>query len=59
MKRQEQYLTFFENEEQIDLEIEEIETKEKEEMERVLKIHGAKRKLKQLEGESEYVPPMI
>lgn len=59
MKKQEQYLTFFENEEQIELEIEKIETKEKEEMDRVFKIYGAKEKLKKLEGEIEYVPPMI
>ena len=59
IKRQERYLTFFENEEQIELEIEKIETKEKEEMDRVLKIYGAERKLKKLEREAEYTPPMI
>lgn len=59
MKRQERYLTFFENEEEIELEIEKIETKEKEEMDKALKIYGAEEKLKKLEGEAEYTPPMI
>ncbi|KAK1130707.1 hypothetical protein K0M31_018820 [Melipona bicolor] len=59
MKRQERYLTFFENEEQIELEIEKIETQEKKEMDKVLKIHGAEEKLKKLKGEEEYIPPMI
>ncbi|KOX75790.1 28S ribosomal protein S27, mitochondrial [Melipona quadrifasciata] len=59
MKRQERYLTFFENEEQIELEIEKIEAREKKEMDKVLKIHGAEEKLKKLKREVEYIPPMI
>lgn len=59
MKRQERYLTFFENEEQIELEIEKIEAQEKKEMDKVLKIYGAEEKLKKLKREAEYIPPMI
>ncbi|XP_068984625.1 small ribosomal subunit protein mS27 [Bombus flavifrons] len=59
MKKQERFLTFFENEEKIELQIEEIEAKEKEDMEKLLSKHGAQRKLKKLEGEKEYIPPML
>lgn len=59
MKKQERFLTFFENEEEIELQIEEMEAKEKENMEKLLSKHGAQRKLKKLEGEKEYIPPML
>lgn len=59
MEKQERFLTFFENEEDIELAIEEIEECEKKKMEEVLKIPHAKKKLKKLEEEKEYTPPMI
>lgn len=59
MKKQERFLTFFENEEDIELKIEKIEEREKKNMERVLKMSYAKKKLKKLEEEKEYTPPMI
>ncbi|XP_043799586.1 uncharacterized protein LOC122718542 [Apis laboriosa] len=59
MKKQERFLTFFENEEDIELQIEEIEEFEKKKMEHVLKMPHAKKKLKKLEKEKEYIPPTI
>lgn len=59
MKKQERFLTFFENEEDIELKIEKIKEREKKNMERVLKMSYAKKKLKKLEEEKEYTPPMI
>lgn len=59
MKKQERFLTFFENEEEIELQIEEIEEFEKKKMEHVLKMPHAKKKLKKLEKEKEYIPPTI
>lgn len=59
MEKQERFLTFFENEEDIELEIERIEEHEKKKMEQILKIPHAKKKLKKLEEEKEYTPPKI
>ncbi|XP_043260553.1 28S ribosomal protein S27, mitochondrial-like [Colletes gigas] len=59
LQEQEQLLTFFDKEEEIELEIEHLEEKDKEEMERVLKMHHAVKKLKQLETQAEYIPPTV
>lgn len=59
MKKQERFLTFFENEEDIELQIEEIEKRQKKKMEQILKMPHIKKKLKKLEEEKEYTPPMI
>lgn len=56
---QEKLLTFFEHEEEIELKLEEIEQREEAEMQRVLAMPHAARKLKKLEKEEEYVPPKI
>ena len=59
LAEQEKLLTFFEHEEEIELKLEEIEQREEAEMERVLALPHAARKLKKLEKEEEYVPPKI
>lgn len=59
LDEKERLLTFFENEEQIELEIEKKEMQEKAEMERVLKLPRAQTKLKRLEQQEEYIPPRI
>ncbi|XP_053986243.1 28S ribosomal protein S27, mitochondrial-like [Hylaeus volcanicus] len=59
LKDEEKLITFFENEEKIELEIEKIEKREQDEMDRVLKMHKAEKKLKKLEKEEEYIPPTV
>ncbi|XP_017790386.1 PREDICTED: uncharacterized protein LOC108572638 [Habropoda laboriosa] len=55
----ERFLTFFENEEQIELEIEKKEAIEQAELDRIKKLHRVELKLKKLELQEEYVPPKI
>lgn len=57
--KEERLLTFFENEERIELEIERLEREEKEEMERVRQLPRAEAKLRKLQEEEEYIPPKI
>lgn len=59
LKLQERVLTFFENEEQIELEIEKKEAIEKAELERVMRMPRGPAKLQKLKQEDEYVPPQI
>ncbi|XP_076761465.1 uncharacterized protein LOC143429666 [Xylocopa sonorina] len=59
LAERERLLTFFENEEQIELEVEKREEEERLEMKRVLKKPKALKKLKKLEEETEYVPPKL
>ncbi|XP_076231003.1 uncharacterized protein LOC143177102 [Calliopsis andreniformis] len=59
LRQQEKLLTFFEHEEDIELEIEKIEKTEKFELERVLQMPKGEKKLKKLEKAQEYVPPKI
>lgn len=55
----EQLLTFFDNEEQIELEIEKIETEERRQDERVRAMHGSERKLRKLIAAETYIPPDV
>ncbi|XP_033333977.2 uncharacterized protein LOC117224887 [Megalopta genalis] len=57
LAKQETLLTFFDNEEEIELKIEELEKADKKEMERVLKQHHAERKLRKLKEKEVYRPP--
>ncbi|CAL7938668.1 unnamed protein product [Xylocopa violacea] len=59
LAERERFLTFFENEEQIELEIEKRQQGDKMEMKRVLRKPNALKKLKKLKEETEYVPPKI
>lgn len=59
LEKQELLLTFFDNEETIELQIEDIEEKEALEMKRLHAIHHSARKLKKLEEEEVYIPPTI
>ncbi|CAK9811515.1 hypothetical protein ANTPLA_LOCUS7058 [Anthophora plagiata] len=60
LKLQERVLTFFENEEQIELEIEKKEAIEKAELERVMRMPRGPLKLQKLkQEEDDYVPPQI
>ncbi|CAK9800944.1 28S ribosomal protein S27, mitochondrial [Anthophora quadrimaculata] len=59
LKLQERVLTFFENEEQIELEIEKKEALEKAELERVMRMPRGPAKLQKLKQQDEYVPPQI
>lgn len=57
--KQERLLTFFEEEENLELKIKELENKEKAETNRILKMHHIEQKLKTLKQKEEYVPPTI
>lgn len=59
LKDREQLLTFFDNEEQIELEIEKIEEKERKEDERIRAIHGSEKKLRKLIAAGTYIPPDV
>nr|XP_034181433.1 28S ribosomal protein S27, mitochondrial [Osmia lignaria] len=59
LEEREKFLTYFEKEEEMELEIERLETAEKKEMDRVLRKHRAAKKLRDLKHEEEYVPPTI
>ncbi|XP_032683565.1 28S ribosomal protein S27, mitochondrial-like [Odontomachus brunneus] len=59
LKTREQLLTFFDNEEEIELKIEKIEAKERRQDERVHAMHGSAKKLQKLIATETYVPPDI
>ncbi|OAD59980.1 28S ribosomal protein S27, mitochondrial [Eufriesea mexicana] len=59
MHVRERFLTFFENREKIELEIEKIKSAQRKENRRILRIRGARKKLKMLEEQKEYIPPLI
>ncbi|XP_031838398.2 uncharacterized protein LOC116429516 [Nomia melanderi] len=59
MMKQERLLTFFDEEENIELKISEIEAEEEAEMERILKMPKSEKKLRKLKATEEYVPPTI
>ncbi|XP_029044587.1 28S ribosomal protein S27, mitochondrial [Osmia bicornis bicornis] len=59
LEEREKLLTYFEKEEDMELEIERLEAADKKEMERVLRQHRAAKKLRNLKHEEEYVPPTI
>lgn len=59
LKDREQLLTFFDNEEQIELEIEKIKEKERQEDERIRAMHGSERKLRKIIAAETYIPPDV
>lgn len=59
LKEREQILTFFDNEEQIELQIEKILEREQKEDERVRAIPRSAKKLRALVAAEEYIPPDI
>ncbi|XP_078052009.1 uncharacterized protein LOC144478149 [Augochlora pura] len=59
LAKQERLLTFFDDEEKIELKIEQLEREDREELERLLKGHKAEKKFKKLKEEEEYKPPML
>lgn len=59
LKEREQLLTFFDNEEEIELQIEKIEEKERKADERVRRMYKSQKKLKDLVTVESYVPPDV
>ena len=59
MKEREQLLTFFDNEEALELKIEQIKEKEREEDERIHAMHNSAKKLRKLVAAETYIPPDI
>lgn len=59
MKEREQLLTFFDNEEALELQIERIQEKERKEDERIRKMPKSEKKLRALITAESYIPPDI
>jgi len=59
LKEKEQLLTFFDNEEEIELQIEKIEEKERKADERVHGMYKSQKKLRDLVTAESYVPPDV
>lgn len=59
MEQKEQLLTFFDKEEEIELEIEKIEEKERKEDERIRAMPRSAKKLRKLVTTESYIPPDI
>lgn len=59
LKEREQLLTFFDNEEDIELQIEKIEEQERKADERVRRMHKSTKKLRDLITAESYVPPDV
>lgn len=59
LKEREQLLTFFEKEEEIELQIEKIREEERRQDERVHAMHRSKQKLKALVTMESYIPPDV
>lgn len=59
LKEREQLLTFFDREEEIELEIEKIQEKERIEDERIRAIPGNQKKLRALITTESYIPPEV
>jgi len=59
LEEKEQLLTFFDKREEIELQIEKIQERERKEMERIRAIPRSAKKLKKLVAAGTYVPPDI
>lgn len=59
LKEREQLLTFFDNEEQNELEIEKIEEKDRKEDEWIHAMHKSAKKLRLLVAAEDYIPPDV
>lgn len=59
LEEREEFLTFLDKEEEMKLKIDELKLKDKKEKQRVLRLHDAKKKLKNLKKVEDYVPPTI
>lgn len=59
LKEREQLLTFFDNEEEIELQIEKIEEKERKADERVRRMYKSQKKLRDLVTVESYIPPDV
>ncbi|TGZ48437.1 uncharacterized protein [Temnothorax longispinosus] len=59
LKQREQFLTFFDKEEEIELQIEKIQEKERKEDERIRAIPNSEKKLRNLVTIESYIPPDI
>ncbi|EFN80617.1 28S ribosomal protein S27, mitochondrial [Harpegnathos saltator] len=59
LEEREQLLTFFDNEEQIELKIEEIEELNRKEDKRIRAMHGSEKKLRKLIAIEAYIPPDV
>lgn len=59
LEKREQLLTYFDKEEEIELQIEKIQEKERKEDERIRAIPKSAKKLRQLVATESYIPPVI
>lgn len=59
LEEREQLLTFFDNEEQIELQIEKLEEKERKEDERIRAMPKSAKKLRALVAAEDYIPPEV
>lgn len=59
LEEREQLLTFFDNEEKIELEIEKLGEKDRKEDERIHAMHASAKKLRKLVAAETYVPPDV
>lgn len=59
LEKREQLLTFFDKEEEIELQLEKIEEKERKEDERIRAIPRSAKKLRQLVTTESYIPPDV
>lgn len=59
LEKREQLLTFFDKEEEIELQIEKIQEAERKEDERIRAIPRSAKKLRQLVTTESYIPPVI
>lgn len=59
LQEREQWLTFFDNEEQIELQIEKLEEEERRQDERIRAMHHSAKKLRLLVAAETYVPPDV
>lgn len=59
LEKREQLLTYFDKEEEIELQIEKIQEKERKEDERIRAMHKSAKKLRQLVATESYIPPVI
>lgn len=59
LREREQLLTFFDNEEAFELQIEKIQEKERKEDEHIRSMHKSEKKLKALITAESYIPPDV
>lgn len=59
LEEREQLLTFFDKEEEIELQIEKIQERERKEDERIRAMHNSEKKLRKLVTVESYAPPDI